>query len=232
MPRGCALLLLWMAPLAGCAAGAAPPVQPLPPPAAADSVAAAPAEPEPSLEERWRAPFAVVSSGRPAPRPEREVVVRPAAPAAAAPAPVPAEPTAARAAEEAAPALPPATARAEPVRPAPQRGAAARTHRVERGETWYGIARRYGVASGVLAAANPDVDPDRLRAGTVLRIPPAGAQPAPAARTHTVGPGDSLWGIARRYGVSMERIRAANGLKDEQVRLGQTLIIPAPEEEG
>jgi LysM repeat protein len=133
-----------------------------------------------------------------------------------------------RATASAAPSASPASARATTAVPASPT-AGTRTHRVEWGETWFGIARRYGVPSAALAAANPGVQPERIRTGQVLRIP--GADPAlrGGQRSHTVSAGDSLWGIARRYGVTMERIRAANRLPDDQVRLGQTLIIPPPE---
>jgi len=112
----------------------------------------------------------------------------------------------------------PSDANAGEETPTQPRRAEMRTHRVVYGETWYGLARRYGVSSRELAAANPDVDPERLRAGTVLRIP--------GLRTHTVGPGDTLFGIARRYGVSANAIRKANEMEDDLVRLGRTLVIP------
>jgi LysM repeat protein len=100
---------------------------------------------------------------------------------------------------------------------------------VEWGETWYGIARSYSIPPAALAAANPQVDPERIRTGQVLRIP--GADPArqPGQRSHVVRSGESLWGIARQYGVTMEQVRRANRLLDDQVRLGQTLIIPPAE---
>jgi N-acetylmuramoyl-L-alanine amidase len=43
---------------------------------------------------------------------------------------------------------------------------------------------------------------------------------------YTIARGDTLSGIASRYGISMSRIRAANGLRDDVVRIGQTLVIP------
>jgi LysM repeat protein len=198
---------------------AAPPVDtvvPRPPAPAAEA--------QPSLQERWRAPFAVVSRGRPMPREERRVFVR--ADSAPAPAAVVAEAVPAESAA-AAPAAPAAEAR--PARRAEV--SRIRTHKVEWGETWYGLARRYEVSAAALAAANPEVNPERLRSGQVLRIPvPTGA--AAGRRTHKVGAGDSLWGIARRYGVTMEQIRRANGLQNDRVRLGQTLVIPRAEEGG
>lgn len=48
----------------------------------------------------------------------------------------------------------------------------ARRHVVQRGETAYRIARRYGVTVEALAAANRLADPARLREGQVLTVPP------------------------------------------------------------
>ena len=46
---------------------------------------------------------------------------------------------------------------------------------------------------------------------------------------HTVQAGDSMWGIARRYGTTMEAIRAANGMKSvfDPIYPGDRLVIPA-----
>ena len=46
---------------------------------------------------------------------------------------------------------------------------------------------------------------------------------------HTVAAGDSMWGIARKYGTTMEAIRAANGMKSvfDPIHPGDTLRIPA-----
>jgi membrane-bound lytic murein transglycosylase D len=47
-----------------------------------------------------------------------------------------------------------------------------------------------------------------------------------AGRTHTVGEGETLWSIARRYEVSVEAVREANEMESETIRPGQTLRIP------
>ena len=46
-----------------------------------------------------------------------------------------------------------------------------RTHTVVAGETAVGIARKYGIKLSALEAANPNMNPARIRAGQVLRIP-------------------------------------------------------------
>jgi len=108
-------------------------------------------------------------------------------------------------------------------------------HEVRPGESFWAISRQYGVEMDELADANIDVDPGRLEPGTILRIPAAdGARPEregaaeepEATRTHIVRSGDTLWNIARSYGVSEERIRELNDMPDSVVRIGQTLLIP------
>jgi nucleoid-associated protein YgaU len=55
----------------------------------------------------------------------------------------------------------------------------------------------------------------------------ASAAPAPArVQTHVVARGDSLWGISKKYGASVEAIRQANGIEGNLIKVGQTLQIP------
>src|SRR4051794_38911328 len=69
-----------------------------------------------------------------------------------------------------------------------------------------------------------------------LRLPVAALVAAallPAApalgTTHTVAPGETLWGIATASGLSPRPVAAANGLSPEaRVVAGATLTIPAP----
>lgn len=44
---------------------------------------------------------------------------------------------------------------------------------------------------------------------------------------YTIARGDTLSGIAVRYGTSTRRIREANGLRGDQIRVGQVITIPA-----
>ncbi len=64
------------------------------------------------------------------------------------------------------------------------------------------------------------------RRTTTARDTAARRTPARGRRTHTVAAGETLFGIARRYGVSVDAIRAANRLEGDRLRPGQTLVIP------
>jgi membrane-bound lytic murein transglycosylase D len=112
-------------------------------------------------------------------------------------------------------------------------------HRVRSGETVTAIADDYGVtvrdlvrwnslrANGAIragqrirVAAPPDESPDHHAATTT-------ASTSAAARTHTVRRGETLTGLARRYGVSVEALRQANGMSErETLRAGAALRIP------
>ena len=47
------------------------------------------------------------------------------------------------------------------------------------------------------------------------------------SRRHTVVKGDTLYGLSRRYGVSVSAIQRANKLSGTNIRIGATLLIPA-----
>jgi LysM repeat protein len=62
-----------------------------------------------------------------------------------------------------------------------------------------------------------------------VRLASASALSAGASRTHTVKPGDTPTGIARKYGVKVDALMAANPRLDaRRLQIGQTLIVPSP----
>jgi len=57
----------------------------------------------------------------------------------------------------------------------------------------------------------------------------AAALPGASARSHVVGPGDSLWRIARANRCDVDAVRRANRLSGTMIRPGQKLRIPSCE---
>ena len=45
------------------------------------------------------------------------------------------------------------------------------------------------------------------------------------SQTHTVKAGEGLWRIARTYGLSLEQLKALNGLTSNVIRVGQVLKV-------
>ena len=45
---------------------------------------------------------------------------------------------------------------------------------------------------------------------------------------HNVKAGETLFGVAKKYGVKMQEIKTWNGLKSEKMREGQDILIYLP----
>ncbi len=101
------------------------------------------------------------------------------------------------------------------------------THVVQKGETLYGIARKYGVTVDAIVALNGIKDPSRVLPGTSLEIPGTAA-PEGATVQYVVQKGDTLYSIAQRFGTTVQDLVALNSLGGTTIKPGQTLKVPAP----
>ncbi|WP_425532507.1 peptidoglycan DD-metalloendopeptidase family protein [Agrobacterium cavarae] len=64
------------------------------------------------------------------------------------------------------------------------------------------------------------------------KLTPPGGKPLPPTGGYKVKPGDSLAKIARENGVSVAELKSANNIADGNIRIGQTLTIPAAGTDG
>lgn len=145
---------------------------------------------------------------------------------------------------------PPAGDRYAPTRPgtepAPVASTPAKTYTVQKGDSFYTIARKNGITVNELAAANNLAPTAALRLNQKLVIPtkpgkgaaesapasmgtksPSGsAAPSASGTTYTVKSGDTLSKIATRYRTSSAALRSLNGISGDHLRIGQELQIP------
>lgn len=111
------------------------------------------------------------------------------------------------------------------------------SHKVLPGETLYGIAKKYGVTVAELEKANPSVL-SGLKVDAVLLIPGSKGkgrskeegvkkeEPAKEAAFHTVVAGETKFGIAKQYGISVEELEAANpDIRNTGLQIGYRLKI-------
>jgi LysM repeat protein len=113
--------------------------------------------------------------------------------------------------------------------PAAVHGAPAvdRGYVVQPGDYLFGIAHQQGVALGDLLAANGLTLTSVIHPGQRLVVPARATSSPVGGGRYTVRPGDSLFGIARRLGVSPRSLLAANGLAlTSVIHPGQRLVIP------
>jgi LysM repeat protein len=90
-------------------------------------------------------------------------------------------------------------------------------HVVRTGETLSDIAARYGTSVHALARANHLGNPNFIVAGTTLKVPGGSASvgvSSSTGSTHVVQPGETLSGIAARYGTSAQALARANNIGD------------------
>ena len=101
----------------------------------------------------------------------------------------------------------------------------AASYTIRRGDTLLGIAKRFGVTLTALYRANPSTHAQRLKIGQTLKIP--GIQDLTGiTETHVVKRGDSIWSIARRYGLTVAHVLKLNGLqRGDIIKPGQRLRI-------
>jgi murein DD-endopeptidase MepM/ murein hydrolase activator NlpD len=149
-----------------------------------------------------------------------------------------------------APMPPPERRASPPPPPGPRYTASGETVEVQQGDTLYGLARRHNVPVSALIELNNLDSNNSIRPGQRLALP-AGArtlvEPAPGRApvvktaapavapqatpgweaTHTMKNGESLYGIARQYRVTLAELQRVNGITEPtRVRAGAVLHVP------
>ena len=107
----------------------------------------------------------------------------------------------------------------------PEKGQASRSeYTVKSGDSIASVSDYYGVSQDELRRLNHIGRNGELKAGENIRIP---RRLRGGAKGHVVRDGDTISGIAKKYGVKIRNLMAANKLKDARALTpGRTLVIP------
>lgn len=104
---------------------------------------------------------------------------------------------------------------------------------VKNKETLYGISKKYGIDIQKIKSLNPGLS-ESLMEGQIIKLP-SSEYPVNETElsidsksfTHIVLAGETLYGIAKKYNVTIEEIEKINPENGGQIRVGQKLNIPA-----
>lgn len=107
------------------------------------------------------------------------------------------------------------------------------SHEVKKGETLYSISRKYGISVGELCSENNLSTSAVIKTGQKLKIPTKNSSESKTSQkvektdTYIVKKGDTLYGIAKRFGISVETLTILNKMSGSNtIKVGQVLTVP------
>ena len=102
------------------------------------------------------------------------------------------------------------------------------SHKVVSGDTLYRVAVAYGTTVKELKQLN-HLSSDTIKIGQTILIPSKVKEISQKymqlAQFYTVAPGDTIYGLAKRFGTSVDALKGQNGLNEERILIGQKLLI-------
>lgn len=100
-------------------------------------------------------------------------------------------------------------------------------HKIEAGETLYGISKRYAVTVEQILEYNPTADAG-LEVDQILKVPYVlRSTPKKSANgnTHIVSEKETLFSISRQYGITVDEVKQWNNLSENALAIGQELVV-------
>jgi LysM repeat protein len=105
-----------------------------------------------------------------------------------------------------------------------------KTHIVEKKETLYAISKKYNVSPEEIVKANPGIETG-IKEGQSLKIPVTSSstevkEVPKSGKIHKVEPKETLFGISKKYNVSVDDIKKANPQLIDGLKEGMEIVIP------
>lgn len=95
---------------------------------------------------------------------------------------------------------------------------------VKGGDTFYLIAKTFGISLESLIAANPGVQPEKLYIGQIICVP---AICSYGTTAHMIKKGDTLYQLSLKYNVPVGKIIETNpGINPDNLTIGEVICIP------
>ena len=115
-------------------------------------------------------------------------------------------------------------------------------HIIEKGDTLYSISKKYNTPVDSILKKNNLSDPSKIKIGQKLIIPAASSakndkktntKTNSEELTHVIQKGDTLYALAKKFGVKFSDILKLNGLSEKTpLKIGQILKIPQGKSQG
>ena len=111
------------------------------------------------------------------------------------------------------------------VTPAPSPSPQYITYVIQPGDTLSEIALRYGTTISTLTQLNGISNPDKIYAGNTIKVPESSSGSG-NTQYYTIRSGDTLSGIAQKFGTTVSALAKLNGISDpDRIYAGNTIRI-------
>ena len=101
-------------------------------------------------------------------------------------------------------------------------------YEIRRGDTLYSISQRFNIPLEDIFLLNPGINPNNLAVGQIICLGRVNrpTEPCPSGNYYVVRRGNTIYTIARAYGITVEDIFDANPGLTSAIEVGQVICIP------
>ena len=95
---------------------------------------------------------------------------------------------------------------------------------IKSGDTFYSIAKSFGISLESLIATNPGIEAEELYIGQIICVP---AICSYGTLAHLLKKGDTIYKLSLQYNVTVDKIVKANpGINPDNLTIGEVICLP------